>query len=681
MLALRRTAIAAAVGLPLLWISVAFSQTGQAPLDPVIPSPRSLDCYERLPTEPVNLALREAATQNTLRLLAQSYKINMVVTDDVKGTVTLDFFRAPVRDVFQAILDSGGLVCVKQGELLRVSTASRLVQDERSRNDALISRAGRDADLTKRINDLQRQAADSTISLAASEVTRRNAELIAKRGEIKQEIVRLRYADPGQIGKALAAMVGIGPDARFVSCRTRKVEDKLVPEAIDPVGGGGASALSEQERTATNLARAASGTFGIQPVPTTSGVVGPPGGLGALPPFSALFGPQPVAPAAPTPEPAPGGAGFLGVTGSGSLGLSAAETSPTIRTDCDTNSIVLRLYDEQMRRAKQAIDQHLDVLPPQVKIESRLELLDREDLFALGVQWGGGGLLSVNRRTAIVGRGFTSGQNNTQGIAPASFSSPNPNLPLTNVIPVSGTTGLAAGGNLVNLPIGSLLEGAAASSGGGFAFGIIGSNMDLNLALEALKTQNRSQSLARPEVVVGENQKALVSLGEEIPYSTISAAGTQIQFKNATLKLEVIPAVVCKVDPQTQTTPITRTGGSHRLRMTVLVQNDTRGLPVDLGPNGAPPAINTQKTQTETMMLEGQRLVIGGITQIRTRDQLRKVPVFGDIPVLGWLFKQKGQDDQKRELVVFLTPTVLASVAPTTTPVCPAPVALRDVAR
>jgi type IV pilus assembly protein PilQ len=396
-----------------------------------------------------------------------------------------------------------------------------------------------------------------------------------------------------------------------------------------------------------------------------------------MPPFSALFGPQPVVPV-PSTEPAPGAGGLAGLTPGGSFNISTAETSPTIRTDCETNSIVLRLYDEQMRRAKLAIDQHLDLLPPQVKIESRLELLDRTELFALGVQWGGGGLLSVNSRTAIVGRGFTSGQNNTAGIAPANFSSPNPNLPLTNVIPVSGTTGLATGGNLVNLPIGSLLDGAAASGGGGFAFGIVGTNMDLNLALEALRIQNRSQSLARPEVVVSENQKAYVSLGEEIPYSTISAAGTQVQFKNATLKLEVIPAVVCRVDALAPASQVTRTGGAHRLRMTVLVQNDTRGLPVDLGPNGAPPAINTQKTQTEALMLEGQRLVIGGITQISTRDQLRKVPVFGDIPVLGWLFKQKGQDDRKRELVVFLTPTVIGGQAPTTTPVCPSAMALKD---
>jgi type II secretory pathway component HofQ len=679
--ALRRVGLAAAAW-PLLWISVAFAQAPPAspPLDPSIPGPRSLDCYERLPTEVINLSLREAATQNTLRLLAQSYKVNMVVTDDVKGTVTLDFYRAPVRDVLQAILDSNGLVCIRQGELLRVSTAARLVQDERIRNDALISRAGRDADLTKRINDLQKQAADSSISLAAAEVTRKNAELIARRGEIKQEIIRLRYADPGLISKAVAAMVGIGPNATFTACRVKKTEDKLVPEALDPAGGGGASAQSEQERTAANLARAASGAYAVQPAAGPGAVVGPPGGLGALPPFSALFGPQPVAPAPPV-EAAPGSGGLVGLTPGGSFNISTAETSPTIRTDCESNSIVLRLYDEQMRRAKRAIDEHLDVLPPQVKIESRLEVLNREELFALGVQWGGGGLLSVNSRTAIVGRGFTSGQNNTQGIAPANFSSPNPNLSLTNVIPVSGTTGLATGGNLVNLPISGLLEGAAASGGGGFAFGIVGTNMDLNLALEALRIQNRTQSLARPEVVVSENQKALVSLGEEIPYSTVSAAGTQVQFKNATLKLEVIPAVVCRLDAQSQSAPVTRTGGTHRLRMTVLVQNDTRGLPVDLGANGAPPAINTQKTQTETMMLEGQRLVIGGITQLSTRDQLRKVPIFGDIPVLGWLFKQKGQDNQKRELVVFLTPTVLGTQAPTTTPVCPAPVALKDIPR
>jgi type II secretory pathway component HofQ len=660
--------VAVVAALPLLWIEGAHAQLGA--------NARSLDCYERLPTDPINLSLRDASTQATLRLLAQNYRVNMVVTDDVTGTVTLDFFRAPVRDVFQGILDANGLVCVKQGELLRVSTSDRVVKDEKGRADALVSRATREADVSRRIDEAQKQAADSSIKLAESQVIQKNAELQAKRGDIRQEIIRLRYQDPGVVAKTVAAIVGIGPNVIIPPCRFKKTDDRLNIEAIDPAGGGGASAATEAEKSAVNLSRAASGgTLQLQPAPSTGGVTGPPGGLGALPPFSALFGPQP-------PPPPPVVAPLEVGTGIG--GFSAAETSPTVRTDCASNSLILRLYDEQMKRVKDAIENRLDLLPPQVKIESRLELLDRTDLIALGVQWGGGGLLGINDRTAIVGRGFTSGQANTFGTGTAGFGSPglNPNLPLGSVIPVNPATGLGAtglvtlpsAGNIVNLPIASLLEGAASAGGGGFAFGIIGSRMDLNLALEALRVQNRSQSLARPEVVVAENQAALVSIGEQIPYATISSAGTNIQFKDATLALAVTPMVVCKDEALAQT----RSGGTHKIRMQVLVKNQTRGATVDLGSTlGSPPAINTQEARTEVAMSEGQRLVIGGITQITTRDQIRKVPLLGDIPILGWLFKQKGVQDNKRELVVFLTPTVIYQQAPQEAPRCPLPTAAR----
>ena len=198
--------------------------------------------------------------------------------------------------------------------------------------------------------------------------------------------------------------------------------------------------------------------------------------------------------------------------------------------------------------------------------------------------------------------------------------------------------------------------------------------MDLNLALEALRVQNRAQSLARPEVVVAENQAAGVSIGEEIPYATISSAGTNIQFKNALLQLAVTPMVICRDEALAGT----RSGGTHTIRMQVLVENATRGATVDLGSTlGSPPAINTQKARTEVAMSEGQRLVIGGITQLSTRDQIRKVPLLGDIPVLGWLFKQKGVQDQKRELVVFLTPTVVYREAPQPAPRCPLPAAAK----
>jgi len=165
-----------------------------------------------------------------------------------------------------------------------------------------------------------------------------------------------------------------------------------------------------------------------------------------------------------------------------------------------------------------------------------------------------------------------------------------------------------------------------------------------------------------------------VSIGEEIPYATISSAGTNIQFKNALLQLAVTPMVICRDEALAGT----RSGGTHKIRMQVLVENATRGAVVDLGTTlGSPPAINTQKARTEVAMSEGQRLVIGGITQLSTRDQIRKVPLLGDIPVLGWLFKQKGVQDQKRELVVFLTPTVVYREAPQPAPRCPLPAAAK----
>jgi type II secretory pathway component HofQ len=662
--------LAAVIVLPPLLASQA---AGQAPT-PSTPRPSS--CYDRLPSDPINLSLRDASTQSTLRLLAQNYKVNMVVTDDVTGTVTLDFFRAPVRDVFQAILDSSSLVCVRQGELLRVSTADRLVKDEKGRADAQVLGATRDLEVSKRIADIQKQAADAAIQTAASEVQRKQADLLAKRGEIKQEIIRLKYADAGVIAKAVAAMVGIGPNVTMAACRLRKQDDKIAVEAVDPQGGGGTSLTAEQERSVVNLARATNPYAPYQGQAQPGGqaqqpaYTGPPGGLGALPPFSALFGPQPPAPVV-TPEFQPGGTGF-------SI-LTSSENTPVVRTDCPSNSLVLRLYDDQLTRVREALDRQLDVTPHQVKIESRIENLNREDLFAIGVQWGGGGLIGINNRTAIVGRGFTSNQTSTTGIGTSGIGSNqiNPNLNLGSVIPVDPATGLGTAGNLVNLPIGSLLETTAPAGGGGIAFGIVGSRMNLNLALEALKTQDRSQTLARPEAVVAENQKALMSLGEQIPYATVSAAGTQVQFKDALLQLEVIPTVICRDEAQGA-----KNGGFYKLKMAVLVTNNSRGATVNFGTQlGTPPAIDTQKMQTEMAMMEGQRLVIGGVHRTITRVQDRKVPLLGDIPIFGWLFKQRGTDDQKRELVIFLTPTVVSTEAPALTPACPAPALTRAVAK
>ncbi len=119
------------------------------------------------------------------------------------------------------------------------------------------------------------------------------------------------------------------------------------------------------------------------------------------------------------------------------------------------------------------------------------------------------------------------------------------------------------------------------------------------------------------------------------------------------LRLEVTPTVIReRTDSQQQT----------KIKMVVVVENNSRGDVVNLGTSGSPPAINKRKAETLVLMNEGERLVIGGVTTAQNQNTIRKVPIFGDIPVLGWLFKQRENFEQGREMVVFVTPSVLKAL-------------------
>ncbi|HEU5195190.1 MAG TPA: secretin N-terminal domain-containing protein, partial [Methylomirabilota bacterium] len=414
----------------------------------------------------------------------------------------------------------------------------------------------------------------------------------AARGPLKEETIRLSYADPEEVARTLEGILGL--------------------------------------------------QAGSAPAAPTSG----PGVIPA-PPFSQLFGPNQPQPALP-PSPS----------------ADVLAKGITIKAHKPTNSIFIRHYAADLERIKLLIREKLDIPLPQVKIEARMEILARNDLFALGIQWGGGGV-AVNNNGTLVGRGFTSStgvtgvQNsnntlNSGGIPPVGLGNiANPNLNLSQTLPVSAANGLPNGGNVVNLPIGSILPGVISAGTAGIAFGIVGTRLNLNLALEALRSEGKTRTLARPEIVTVENNKATISLGEEIPYATVSSAGTQIQFKEAVLKLEVTPTVV-------------REGDINRIKMSVLVENNSRGATVDLGASGGqPPAINKRKAETQVLIKEGERLVIGGVTNSESEEAVRRVPLMGDIPLLGWLFKQRGDRNVSTELVVFITPSIVRRDATT----------------
>jgi type IV pilus assembly protein PilQ len=561
-----------------------------APAAPPAPAPAPTN-GQRL----ISFDFKDADVVNLLRILAAESNKNVVIGDDVKGKMSITLKNVPWDLALDTILETRGLRKIEKDGVLRIVSNEQLIKERESAARVEEARMKAESDVRTKIAEAQLKEQEAIDKRRLADAAM--AELRA-RGPLREETIRLSYADPDEVARTLQGILGIPPTG--------------IQAQIAPTGEG------------------------MPPI--------------AAPPFSALYGTAPQIPQPPPPSPT----------------AEVLAKGITIRPYKPTNSIFIRHYEADLERIKTLIREKLDIPLPQVKIEARMEILDRDDLFAIGVQWGGGGAVAAGQNGILVGRGFTSDPSNNLGVqggVPMSgvFGPPNAAGGFPNNLPVSGTTGLPLGGNLVNLPIGSVLGGGVVPAGaGGIAFGFTSSRYNINLALEALRLLSKTRTLARPEVVTVENGTASISLGEEIPYATVSSAGTQIQFKEAVLRLDVIPTVI-------------REGDITKIKMKVTIENNSRSnTTVNLGTTaGAPPVINKRRAQTEVLIKEGERLVIGGVTTNLDQDETRKIPLFGDIPVLGWLFKQTASQTTGRELVVFITPSVLKVDTAQATPPSP----------
>ena len=173
----------------------------------------------------------------------------------------------------------------------------------------------------------------------------------------------------------------------------------------------------------------------------------------------------------------------------------------------------------------------------------------------------------------------------------------------------------------------------------------LGSGNLINLELSALESDNRGKVVSSPRVVTGDNQKAHIEQGTEIPYVTPGSANSPatVQFKKAVLSLSVTP----------QITP------DNRIIMVVEVRKDSRGADVNLGGGFVVPAIDTRNVTTQIAVNNGDTAVIGGIFEEETINNVDQVPFLGDIPGLGNLFKTTTRSTNKQELLIFLTPRVV----------------------
>jgi type IV pilus assembly protein PilQ len=311
---------------------------------------------------------------------------------------------------------------------------------------------------------------------------------------------------------------------------------------------------------------------------------------------------------------------FQSVTGSD--GAVADRGSVTV--DDRTNSIIAYQTQERLDELRRIIAQ-LDVAVRQVMIEARIVEANVDYDKALGVRWGG---------SARSGRWDVSGKDGVQA-----FDNETGQRAFVGTDAIGDTTlddGLAA------LPF---IDMGVVSSTSGIGIGYLGSNVVLDLQLSAMEKTGNGEIISQPKVVTSDKETAKILKGSEIPYQEASSSGASTtSFKEAALSLEVTP----------QITP------DNRIIMEVKVTKDAPDFARAV--NGVPP-INKNEVNAKVLVGDGETIVLGGVFSNTQTKAVEKVPFLGDLPYLGRLFRRDIVQDNKSELLIFLTPRIMNTQA------------------
>jgi len=318
----------------------------------------------------------------------------------------------------------------------------------------------------------------------------------------------------------------------------------------------------------------------------------------------------------------------FGLDGSGDSKNRILSKRGSAVIDPRTNQLFVTDIPSKLEDIRKLV-QKTDVASRQVLIEARI--VEADDKFSrnLGAKLGfadmrtlrggtSGYQINGNNRLALTGNYLGVGEQTGQ--ATVTEESYIPNTQFVN-LPAAGINGLNPGSLAI-----SLFSAAA--------------NRFLNLELSALEADGKGKIISSPRVVTADQLKALIEQGTELPYQQATSSGaTSVAFRKANLKLEVTP----------QITP------DGNVILDVDVNKDSVGDETRAGF-----AINTKHVKTQVLVENGGTVVLGGIFQQTERDSVTKVPFFGDIPLFGNLFKTTGRTNDKTELLVFITPKIVA---------------------
>jgi type IV pilus assembly protein PilQ len=313
---------------------------------------------------------------------------------------------------------------------------------------------------------------------------------------------------------------------------------------------------------------------------------------------------------------------------SGGSGMLSERGS--IAVDERTNTLLVQDTAQRLQDIRRMV-RTLDVPIKQVLIESRIVVVNDDFSRELGVRLG---VTAYNESGTGEGAQVISGT----GVGTDTMvNSIIDNLATTGTVTPVAVPNLTDRYN-VNVPVGE-------SAAGRFSLAVLERDYRVDLELTALEAEGRGEIVSTPRVITANQKEARIEQGVEIPYQQSASSGaTTVQFKKAVLSLEVTP----------QITP------DNNIIMDLRVHKDNVGEVISTGGlGGTVPSIDTRAVETQVLVEDGQTVVLGGIYETERRETISKVPFLGDIPAIGVLFRNKQMQNDKSELLIFVTPRIL----------------------
>lgn len=278
----------------------------------------------------------------------------------------------------------------------------------------------------------------------------------------------------------------------------------------------------------------------------------------------------------------------------------------SVKSDPRTNMLLIQDTDRNLSKVRRALKK-LDVPVRQVMIEARIVTVSTDVSKELGVKWGVGHQSGDDRRFVLGGSSSDTVQAATSGLT----------------TPTS-----------LNVDLGATSIGAST-----LAVGFGTNNSLLQFEISALESDGKAEVVSQPKIITADGKAAKIQSGDEIPFQTVEDGEVNIEFKEVVLALDVTP----------QITP------DNRLILDLKVNQDSVGEELPNGEVG----IVTNQVETQVLVDNGETIVLGGVFKNETSENVARVPFFGDLPIIGNLFKHRQRSSSKTELLVFITPKIV----------------------